>query len=359
MKGKKKIFGIIIGIIVALTIGAYFYYQHGISAVSSNDEEVIVDISEGTSASGILDALDEAGLVNDKLCGKIFLRLSTYDNLQANSYILNKNMSLKEIFDIIQNPTQEYINSTKLTIIEGSSMSDNATLFAEILDISEDDIIAKWADTDFLNSLIDEYWFLDESILDSDIYYPLEGYLYPETYYLDDSSLNVEAMTKVALDMMNEILTPYKEQIEETGWSVHEFLTFCSVVEKESGTDETDRAMIAGVFKNRLDSGMLLQSDITVNYAWQRTGVDVSISQTQIDSKYNTYKYTGLPIGPICCVPTSTIEACLNYSEHDYYYFFAQIDPDDSSNTIVVYSQTYEEHQQKVQEAKDSDLWLS
>ncbi|MCD7840347.1 MAG: endolytic transglycosylase MltG [Erysipelotrichaceae bacterium] len=356
---RKKIIGIIIGVIVVALIGSYFYYQYGISAVSSSDEEVIVDIEEGTSASGILDALDEAGLVNNKLCGKIFLKLNKYDNLQANSYIFNKNMSLKEIFDIIQNPTQEYINSTKLTIIEGSTMSDNATLFAEILGISEDEVISQWADTDFLNTLIEEYWFLDESILDSGIYYPLEGYLYPETYYIGDDSLNVEAMTRVALDMMDERLSPYQDQIEETGWSVHEFLTFCSVVEKESGSDESDRSMIAGVFKNRLDSNMLLQSDITVNYAWQRTGVDVSISQTQIDSKYNTYKYTGLPIGPICCVPTTTIESCLNYSEHDYYYFFAQIDPEDSSNTIVVYSKTYEEHQQKVQEAKDNDLWLS
>ncbi|MCD8027627.1 MAG: endolytic transglycosylase MltG [Erysipelotrichaceae bacterium] len=359
MKNKKKIIGIIIGVIIVIAVGAYFYYQNGISAVSSNDEEVIVDIEEGTSASGILDVLDNAGLVNDKLCGKIFLKLNTYDNLQANSYVLNKNMSLKEIFDVIQNPTQEYINSTKLTIIEGSTISDNATVFAEILGISEDEVIEQWADTDFLNSLIEEYWFLDESILDSDIYYPLEGYLYPKTYYIDNISLNLEDMTRVVLDMMDEMLSPYQDQIEETGWSVHESLTFCSVVEKESGTDESDRSMIAGVFKNRLDSDMLLQSDITVNYAWQRTGVDVSISQTQIDSKYNTYKYTGLPIGPICCVPISTIESCLNYSEHDYYYFFAQIDPDDSSSTIVVYSKTYEEHQEKVQEAKDNDLWLS
>ena len=119
------------------------------------------------------------------------------------------------------------------------------------------------------------------------IRYRLEGYLYPETYYITEQEPDLKSMTKLALDMMDERLSEYKDDIEKLGWTPHQFLTFASIVERESLFDE-DRPKIAGVFINRLNKDMLLQSDITVNYAWQRTGVDVSVSHTQIDSRYNT-----------------------------------------------------------------------
>ena len=89
---------------------------------------------------------------------------------------------------------------------------------------------------------------------------------------------------------------------------------------------------------------MALQSDITVNYALDKTGVNVSIADTQVDSKYNTYKYKGLPVGPICAVPERTMEDCINYEPNDYLFFFATEDGD------VLYSKTYEEHQKVVEE---------
>ena len=127
--------------------------------------------------------------------------------------------------------------------------------------------------------------------------------------------------------------------------SVHEFLAFASVVERESLFDE-DRAKIAGVFKNRLDKDMALQSDITVLYALNRTGVNVSVAETQVDSPYNTYKNKGLPIGPICAVPATTMESCINYEPSDYLFFFA------TEEGKVLYSKTYEEHQKIVEENK-------
>ena len=97
---------------------------------------------------------------------------------------------------------------------------------------------------------------------------------------------------------------------------------------------------------NRLNQDMLLQSDITVNYAWQRTGVDVSVAHTRIDSRYNTYKYTGLPVGPISTISKVTLESCIHYKHHDYLYFFAKEDG------TVIYSRTYKEHEQVVKENK-------
>lgn len=356
---NKKIILIIIGAVVGIAlIGSILFYNHGISAVSSKDEEVIVKIESGTSASQMLEALDEAGLVNNKFCGKLFLKFNHFDNLQANTYIFHKNMSLSEIFGIIENPDFKYVLKSKLTIKEGNTIPEVAKSFSEILNISDDDIIKAWSKQDYLKSLINDYWFIDNSILNKNLLYPLEGYLYPETYYVTDDKPTVESVTKLALDMMDKKLTPYKDKIKALNWTPHQFLTFASVVERESGQGETDRPMIAGVFMNRLKKGMLLQSDITVNYAWQRTGVDVSYSHLEIDSRYNTYKYTGLPVGPISTVPITTMEACINYKKHDYVYFFAKKDAKDKSKTVVVYTKTYEEHTQQVKKAKDAGLWL-
>lgn len=355
---NKKIIGIIAGVIVLVIAGSILFYQMGISAVSSVDEDVIVKIENGSGANQILNSLDEAGLVNNKLCGKIFLKLNSYDSLKANTYKLNKNMSLSTIFNIMNDPQPENIVQARLTIKEGNTIPQVAKAFADILKISEEDVIKQWANKDYLKSLVKEYWFIDESILDSRLMYPLEGYLYPETYFISDEKPTLKDMTKVALDMMDKKLTPYKDEIKNMGWSVHEFLSFASVVERESGTDETDRPMIAGVFMNRLNKGKKLQSDITVNYALQRTGVDVSIAQTQTDSPYNTYKYAGLPVGPISTVPVSTIENCVHYTKSDYLFFVAIKDKNDLSKSKVIYTKTYAEHLKEIKKAKDAGLWL-
>ncbi len=345
MKKKKTIPTIIVAIIFFLLIGVFVLYHHGISAVSSQDEEVIVQIEQGSSASQILDVLDEAGLVNNKLCGKIYLKLNYFTNLQANTYILNKNMSLPEIFSILENPDYENIINYKLTIKEGSTILDVAEAFADLLDVSNEEIIATWANQDYLESLIEKYWFIDESILDEDILYPLEGYLFPETYYISEEDMTVESITQLSLDKMDMMLSSYQEEIEKMGWTPHQFLTFASIVERESLFDE-DRPIIAGVFINRLNTGMKLQSDVTVNYAWQKTGVKLTYNLLEIDSRYNTYKYNGLPVGPISTVSEATMEACIYYTEHDYLFFFA----DEEGN--VYYSRTYDEHQAIVDEYK-------
>lgn len=347
----KKITKIILGILIALlllgataVLIAFNYYKEGISAVSKESEEVLVTVESGQTATSVLYTLEEAGLVNDVLCGKIYLKLNEVGNLKANSYLLNKNMSLEEIFAIMENPTDEYVIQISVTILDGYSLPDIAESIATALNMESSEVMDLLNDETFLNSLMEEYWFITEDILQEGIRYPLEGYLYPETY-LFNSNVTLEKVIYASLDMMDEYLTSVKSSIEEMGWSVHEFLTFASIVERESLYDE-DRPKIAGVFMNRLEVNMLLQSDITVNYAWERTGVDVTYSHLEIDSPYNTYKYAGLPIGPISTVSEVTMDACVNYEDNDYYYFFAKEDG------TVIYSSTLSEHNAAVQENK-------
>lgn len=347
----KKATKIILGILIALlllgavaVLIAFNYYKEGISAVSEESEEVLVTVESGQTATSVLYTLDEAGLVNDVLCGKIYLKLNEVGNLQANSYLLNKNMSLEEIFAVMENPTDKYVMQISVTILDGYSLPDIAESIATALSIESSEVMDLLNDEAFLNSLMEEYWFITEDILQEGIRYPLEGYLYPETYVFN-SNVTLEKVIYGSLDMMEAYLTSIKSSIEEMDWSVHEFLTFASIVERESLFDE-DRPKIAGVFMNRLEINMLLQSDITVNYAWERTGVDVTYAHLEIDSPYNTYKYAGLPIGPISTVSKVTMDACVNYEDNDYYYFFAKEDG------TVIYSSTLSEHNAAVQKNK-------
>lgn len=344
-RGILKIFTIMFIIIVVCIVGGLFFYKNGTAAVSKKDKEVIVRIESGMGASQIVNQLDKQGLIKNKMCAKVYVKLNSFQNLQANTYILNEKMSLKDIFHILQNPEEKYVVRVKLTIKDGTTIPDAASEVASLLKISKEEVIAKWADPEYLKTLIDQYWFLDDSILNKDIIYPLEGYLYPETYYVTEKDPTIEDVTKYGLDMMDKKLTPYKKDIAALGWTPHQFLSFVSVVERESLFDE-DRPIIAGVFMNRLEKGMRLQSDITVNYAWQRTGVDVSYDHLKIDSKYNTYMYDGLPVGPVSTVLERTMKDCINYEHHDYLYFFAKEDGK------VIYTKTLEDHNKAIKENK-------
>ena len=344
-KMNKKITALIAAAVIVVLFAAVFFIT-GTGAVSNEDEETIVTIESGSGSYQIIDALDEAGLIKNKTVAKVYIMIFAPDNLQANTYVLNKNMDLKTMIEIISTGDFEHLLKTKFTIIEGSTIPDAAENIAEALGFEKEDVLKVWSDKAFLKELIDEYWFLTEDILDSDIMFPLEGYLYPETYFVVDQEPTVESVTRHCLDIMNENLTPLKEQIESMNMSIHEFVTLASVVEAESLYAE-DYSAIAGVFFNRLVAVMPLQSDITVLYALQEKRVDVTLNDLEVDSKYNTYKYAGLPVGPVCTVRAEILDACVNYEKHDYLYFFA------TETGKVIYNKTLAEHNATVSE----NLW--
>ncbi len=346
MKNKKTTLMIVGGVIALLLIGTVIFYNIGISSTSSKSEEVIVEVAEGATASTILNKLDEAGLVNNKLCAKVFLKLNSYE-IKRNTYILNKNMSLSKMYSIMQEGDFDHVLKSKFQVLEGTTIPQVAKNVAKIVDQSKEDVLKAWADETYLKSLAKEYWFIDEkTILNKELMFPLEGYLYPQTYYVTEEKPTIESVTKLALDMMDKELTPYKEDIKKMNWTPHQFLTFVSIVERETGKVNDDTSKIAGVLMNRLEVGMPLQCDSTVNYALQRTSIVVSIDMTKNDSKYNTYKYVGLPTGPISVVPSSTMKECVNYANHDFKYFFSDKDGK------TYFSKDYDEHKKIVKEKK-------
>ena len=179
-------------------------------------------------------------------------------------------------------------------------------------------------------------------ILDKDIMYPLEGYLYADTYFVTTDNSTIEGFTEMCLDRMDEELSDRRPAIDASGFTVHQLLTLTSIVTKEATAD--DQAGVAGVFMNRLDQGMSLGSDVTVCYIFQEDRVDLKVSQLESENPYNTRKYAGLPPGPICQVVGDAIDATLNYEKHDYLFFIAD------EQGIVRYSTDEAGHESNIDE---------
>ena len=230
-------------------------------------------------------------------------------------------------------------------------ITDYAKDIAKATNHSETEVLNTLNDRNFLDNLRQKYWFLTDSIFQDGIYYPLEGYLAPETYFLTQETTNIESITKMMLDQTEKHLEKYKKQLQsfqigQKTLTIHEMMTLSSIVQRESPSNSEDRRLIAGVLINRLNKPMRLQSDVTVNYGNQVTKVDVNYQDLNKDTLYNTYRHDGLPVGPISSVSTHVIQDVLNYKTSDYYYFFA------TKEQKVLYAKTFEKHQENVSKNK-------
>ena len=311
----------ILVLVLAILVAGGGYYTLGLRPVDSgSDEQVVVEIPSGTGASAIVDILDDAGLVRNRFCAKVNARIGHYNGLQANTYIFSPSMSFTEMMTAINTGDFSYLSKESIEVKDGARLQQVAEAVSEKLPYSAEEIMDVWSDTAYLNELIDRYWFLTDDILDSDVMFPLEGYLYADTYYVTDN-MTIESFTEMCLDRMDEELSERRGEIETSGFTVHELLTLTSIVTKEARAD--DQAKVAGVFMNRLDQGMSLGSDVTVCYIFQEDRVELKVSQLESTNPYNTRKYAGLPPGPICQVIGDAMDAVLHYEASDNLYFFA------------------------------------
>lgn len=341
MKKYCNIYKFVIIFLVVLIILTCGSYKIGTSSVSKDSFEVKITIPKESTYLSISNLLKENNLIRSESFYKIYIKIFKPDNLKAGIYTLNRNMNVKEIVDTLEGnvKSEEII----ITIPEGKHIEEVAEIISSKINMSKEDILLYWQNEEVLNSLIDKYWFLTDVIKKEGIRYSLEGYFFPDTYSILKES-KIEDITYKMLDKMDEVLSKYKEEISNSKFNVHEILTLASIVEHEAILD-SDRPMIAGVFINRLDKSMKLQSCATVGYAINEWKLSYNYKDLQTDSPYNTYFYEGLPIGPGNMPGELSIEAVLRPTKHDYYYFLANVNDKDSKKTY--YSKTYSEHRQK------------
>jgi UPF0755 protein len=348
MKKKVIMGGILIGVI-AIFFGWYFL---ALGPVGAN-EKVEFTIDQGTPTTKIINNLKTANLIKSTLATKIYLFLHKDGTLIAGTYDIYRNMSTAEIIKKIKSGDVVNDNIT-ITFVEGKRITSYVSLIANNFNLSETDIYNTLSNKDYLTKLISKYWFLSNEILNKDLYYPLEGYLYPDTYeFKKDATL--DDIIKKMLDNTANKLSDYADAIKNSSYSYHELLTLASIVELEAQTS-SDRAGVAGVMYNRLKSNWSLGSDVTAYYGAKK---DLSSAISQSDlldcNAYNTRStcLIGLPIGPICNPGLESILASLNPTASDYYFFVADI------NSKVYFSKTNTEQANVIATLKAQNLWYN
>lgn len=178
-----------------------------------------------------------------------------------------------------------------ITFVEGKTFSYIAKTIAKSTNNSEQDVYDLLKDTEYIDSLIQKYWFITDDIKNSNIYYSLEGYLFPDTYAFEDKNVTVKDIFKTMLDQMEKVLNSYKSQIQNSGRSVHEILSMASIIENEAIFDK-DRKNVSSVLYNRLANRMSLGSDVTTYYAFKIELGSRDLYKSEIDT-YNLYNTRG------------------------------------------------------------------
>lgn len=338
----------------ALIIFVCSYFNYNIAPVSNDSTLKTVVIEEG-GISDIANALKENNLIRDVTMFKVYIKLTGRSNLKASTYELSENMGVKKIVEILESGNSYNPDEVKITFKEGINVREIANLISENTNNSEEDVYNLLNDNSYLDELIDSYWFITDDIKNNKIYYSLEGYLYPDTYIYTNKDVSVKEIFKKMLDEMNDKLTPYKEQINNNELSIHELLTLASIVELE-GASSSDRNGVAGVFYNRLESDMTLGSDVTTYYGLKLDMSERDLTKAELNdcNNYNTRcsTFTGLPVSPICIPSIESIEAVIDPTNHEYYYFVAD------KNKKTYFTKTYNEHLSMVSKLKDEGLFF-
>lgn len=356
--GKKNLILIgVIAIILLILIISLIWYFISISPLNNKvQDEIEVTIPLGSGTSKIADILKENSIIRSKLAFKIYVRINNVSDFQAGTYYLKQSMDLKEITEMLKTGVMHDPNQLNITYIEGKNIRWLAKAIADVTNNTEEDVYNLLENEGYINSLIEKYWFITDEIKNEDIYYSLEGYLFPDTYTIENPDAKIEDIFEKMLDRMEKVLSEYKDEIESKGYSMNKVLTIASIIEMESMSDE-GRKDVSSVIYNRLSNNMAIQSDVTTYYAFNIDVGERDLYQKEIET-YNPYNTRGpnmegkLPVGPISSVSKSSIDAALNPNSTDYLFFVAD------KNGKLYFSKTDEEHNQIISDLKSEGLWL-
>ena len=368
-KSGFKVFFISLLIFLALiSAGGYFGYQYVQSSLQPVDADskqyVTVQIPEGSNVQEIGKTLEDAGLIKHGLVFSLYAKYKNYADLKSGYYNLQKSMSTEDIIHELQKggtaEAQEPVLTT-LTIPEGYTIDQMAQAVGQLQGdfkepLTADAFLAKVQDESFISQEVAKYPSLLESLptKESGVRYRLEGFLFPATYSIKEST-TIESLIDEMLAAMDKTLAPHYSTIKSKNLTVNELLTIASLVEKE-GAKTDDRKLIAGVFYNRLNLGMPLQSNIAILYAQGKLGQKISLADdagidTSINSPYNVYTNLGLMPGPVDSPSLDAIESSINQTKSENLYFVADV-----TDGKVYYASNKEEHDRNVADHVNSKL---
>lgn len=338
-----KILILIVICMITFMICANYGYRYIVAGTQQANQEITEDtgivfkIPSGARTVNIADALKAQGFINNTTIYRLMSKIMGFDNAyKAGNYLISKDMNYYALMirlagEPLKNPTKD------IMIPEGRTLLETVQVLSGQGYVDEEKFLK------ICEQKLEQYPFLKDLKVSDARKYPLEGYLYPDTYKMDEGWTEEQLILRM-LDEFNRVFTQeYYNRAEELGMTVDEVITLASLIEAEA-LYPADYKKISSVFHNRLKSNniRLLQSDTTIQYARVYAGLGrtstVLNKDLEIDSPYNTYKYEGLPPGPVCSPRIDAIEAALYPEKTNYYYFFAA--PDGTN----IYNETYEGH---------------
>lgn len=341
---KKVIVPIsILCVFVLLFVGIYFIIRFQCSKVSSeqNAIEIKIEIPYGEKTLNVAKKLEENHIIKN---ADLFYHSATKPNifqifysddlpqnfiLKSGTYTVNSSMSTPQILKMLSSGQTEYV---KVSIPEGLTIKKIASILEENRICSADDFIKICNGTTLAQSY-------------NIPFYSVEGYLFPDTYYLN-LGMSAESVAKIMIDNFFEKIKQVPNLSEKNNKELNDIVILASIVEREYKLDE-EAPLIASVFKNRISQNIGLYSCATIEYIITEIQgkphpEQILISDTKIDSPYNTYKWAGLTPGPISNPGLVALNATTNTPKTNYYFF--QVDDEQKGNHI--FTHTFEEHKE-------------
>ena len=327
---KKSNGGFLVSVIILLAVafGAYYAYQQFFAKVNLKDKNyTYIYIEHDDSFEDVISDINAEGIIeNLESFEWLAKQMKLEDNIHAGKYRINKGMNMRQIINLIKYNKQEKV---KLTL------NSQIHTFEEFIIYASDKLSLEEGEIE--DYFLDEKRLLSEFNLDPDNAFAM---VVPGVYEVS-WAINAEELFETLQQKFNKVWNQTRRnQCKQMKLSVAEVITLASIAQSESNI-RSEQEKIAGVYLNRLNKNMLLQADPTLKFANKNYDAQRVLDQDKaIDSPYNTYKYKGLPPGPICLVSISAIDATLNYKKHNYLFFCAK----PQLNGYSDYSVTYDQH---------------
>ena len=320
---------------------------------AGDTQKIAFEVASGSSLSSVSRKLEEAGLIHNHTVFKYMADfMGMGQKIQSGDYELSRSMSSTEILDQLISGDGKPL-TMRITIIPGWTVEDVADYLVQQKILSSADTFLDLCRT---GENYSGYYFIEEMMKKGDIAqrkYALEGYLSPNTYEIYTSSSEDTIIKRLLSQTEAAYSLSYDERAQELGMTMDEVFALASMIEKEA--KRADFAKVSAVFHNRLKKDMTLGSDVTVKYISGSEKMYLNSSDLDVDSPYNTYRYKGLPTGPICNPSMDAVVAAL-YPDEQFvaqkYLYFCSKDPDSGE---LYFSKTLEEHEAAV--AMYRPLW--
>ena len=335
---------VVVGIVMA---GWNWIHRSFFAPVDAQDQTpVAFTVASGSSLTKVANNLESAGLIHNRTVFKYYADFLGYgQKIQAGDYQVNKAMSMHEIMNLFTTGDGNPI-TRNITIIPGWTITDMAAYLKNqgVIQTEEEFLSLCRSGQDF-----SAYYYISDVLKTQNVasrLYVLEGYLAPDTYEIYTDATAQDIIKKLLSQTEAVYQDSYHDRAQELGMTMDQVIALASMIEKEAKTN--DFSKVSAIFHNRLKQNMTLGSDVTIKYVSGVKRMSLTNEDLNVDSPYNTYRYKGLPLGPICSPSGAAIEAALYPDEQfiaENFLYFCSKDPNTGE---LHFSRTLEEHNQAV-----------